>query len=68
MSGGISFEFGKFLTTNLTLSLGEIFMKVELYNYIRAAQKMNRRQLLKGMTAAGAAAMMPKLALSLIHI
>ena len=37
-------------------------MKVDLYNYIRAAQKMNRRQLLKGMTAAGAAAMMPKLA------
>ena len=29
-------------------------MKVQLYNHIRAAQKMNRRQLLKGMTAAGA--------------
>ena len=38
-------------------------MKVELYNYIRAAQKMNRRQMLKTMTAAGAVAMMPKLAL-----
>lgn len=37
-------------------------MKVELYNYIRNAQKMNRRQMLKGMTAVGAAAMMPKLA------
>ena len=37
-------------------------MKVELYNYILAAQKMNRRQMLKGMTAAGAVAMMPKLA------
>ena len=38
-------------------------MKVELYNYIRAAQKMNRRQLLKGTAALGAAAMMPKIAL-----
>lgn len=38
-------------------------MKVELYNYIRNAQKMNRRQVLKGIGAAGAAAMMPKLAL-----
>jgi multiple sugar transport system substrate-binding protein len=37
-------------------------MKVELYNYILAAQKMNRRQMLKGMTAAGAVAMMPNLA------
>lgn len=37
-------------------------MKVELYNYILAAQKMNRRQMLKGMTAAGAVTMMPKLA------
>ncbi|WP_299678644.1 substrate-binding domain-containing protein [uncultured Roseobacter sp.] len=35
-------------------------MKVELYNYIRAAQKMNRRQLLKGSAALGAVAMMPK--------
>ncbi len=35
-------------------------MKVELYNYIRAAQKMNRRQMLKGTAAAGAMAMMPK--------
>lgn len=39
-------------------------MKVELYNYIRNAQKMNRRQVLKGMTAAGAAAMMPKMAMA----
>ena len=38
-------------------------MKVDLYNYIRSAQKMNRRQMLKGMTAAGAVAMMPKLAM-----
>jgi len=38
-------------------------MKVELYNYILNAQKMNRRQVLKGMAAAGAATMMPKLAL-----
>ncbi|WP_300061493.1 substrate-binding domain-containing protein [uncultured Roseobacter sp.] len=35
-------------------------MKVELYNYIRAAQKMNRRQMLKGSAALGAVAMMPK--------
>ncbi|MGR3503371.1 extracellular solute-binding protein [Pseudaestuariivita sp.] len=35
-------------------------MKVELYNYIRAAQKMNRRQMLKGTAALGAAAMVPK--------
>lgn len=35
-------------------------MKVELYNYIRAAQKMNRRQMLKGTAAVGAMAMMPK--------
>ena len=42
-------------------------MKVELYNYIRSAQKMNRRQLLKGMTAASAAAMMPKLAIGGSH-
>ncbi len=35
-------------------------MKVELYNYIRAAQKMNRRQMLKGSAAVGAMAMMPK--------
>lgn len=39
-------------------------MKVELYNYIRASQKMSRRQVLKGMTAAGAVAMMPKLAMA----
>ncbi|WP_159976288.1 extracellular solute-binding protein [Roseobacter cerasinus] len=35
-------------------------MKVELYNYIRAAQKMNRRQMLKGSAALGAVAMIPK--------
>ncbi|MEP5729525.1 MAG: substrate-binding domain-containing protein [Sulfitobacter sp.] len=39
-------------------------MKVELYNYIKAAQKMNRRQMLKGTAALGAAAMMPKAALA----
>lgn len=39
-------------------------MKVELYNYIKAAQKMNRRQMLKGSAALGAAAMMPKTALA----
>ena len=42
-------------------------MKVQLYNHIRAAQKMNRRQMLKSMTAAGAVAMMPKLALADSH-
>ncbi|MEP1354810.1 MAG: substrate-binding domain-containing protein [Tateyamaria sp.] len=35
-------------------------MKVELYNYIRAAQKMNRREMLKGTAAVGALVMMPK--------
>jgi multiple sugar transport system substrate-binding protein len=35
-------------------------VKVELYNYIRAAQKMNRREMLKGTAAVGALAMMPK--------
>ncbi|WP_147106965.1 substrate-binding domain-containing protein [Tateyamaria sp. syn59] len=35
-------------------------MKTGLYNYIRAAQKMNRRQMLKGTAAVGAAAMLPK--------
>ncbi|MCL6283919.1 substrate-binding domain-containing protein [Ruegeria sp. 2012CJ41-6] len=39
-------------------------MKVELYNYIRAAQKMNRRQMLKGSAALGAVAMMPKPAIA----
>ena len=39
-------------------------MKVELYNYIRAAQKMNRRQMLKGTAAVGAAAMMPKVSMA----
>ena len=34
-------------------------MKTELYNYIRAAQKMTRRQMLKGTAALGAAAMLP---------
>ncbi len=34
-------------------------MKVELYNYIKAAQKMNRRQMLQGTAAVGAMAMMP---------
>ncbi|WP_299654759.1 substrate-binding domain-containing protein [uncultured Tateyamaria sp.] len=35
-------------------------MKTDLYNYIKAAQKMNRRQMLKGSAAIGAAAMLPK--------
>jgi len=39
-------------------------MKVDLYNYILAAQKMNRRQVLKGMAAAGTAAMLPKVGLA----
>ena len=34
-------------------------MKIGLYNYIKAAQKMNRRQVLKGSAALGAAAMLP---------
>ena len=34
-------------------------MKTELYNYIKAAKKMNRRQVLKGTAAVGAMAMMP---------
>ncbi|WP_425041196.1 extracellular solute-binding protein [Primorskyibacter sp. S187A] len=42
-------------------------VKVELYNYIRAAQKMNRRQMLKGSAALGAAAMMPKVASAAGH-
>lgn len=37
-------------------------MKVELYNYIRAAQKMNRRQMLKGSVALGALATAPQVA------
>ncbi|WP_299405663.1 substrate-binding domain-containing protein [uncultured Roseobacter sp.] len=37
-------------------------MKVDLYNYIKAAQKMNRRQMLKGTAAVGAVAMLPKAA------
>ena len=39
---------------------GRIHVKVELYNYIKAAQKMNRRQVLKGSAALGAVAMMPQ--------
>ena len=39
-------------------------MKVDLYNYIKAAQKMNRRQMLKGSAALGAVAMMPQGALA----
>jgi len=39
-------------------------MKVELYNYIKAAQKMNRRQMLKASAALGAVAMMPQGALA----
>jgi len=39
-------------------------VKVDLYNYIKAAQKMNRRQMLKGSAALGAVAMMPQGALS----
>ena len=39
-------------------------MKVELYNYIKAAQKVNRRQMLKGSAALGAVAMMPSGALA----
>jgi multiple sugar transport system substrate-binding protein len=39
-------------------------VKVELYNYIKAAQKMNRRQMLKGSAALGAIAMMPQGALA----
>jgi len=42
-------------------------MKVELYNYIKAAQKMNRRSVLKGSAALGAMAMMPKVALADSH-
>ena len=34
-------------------------MKIGLYNYIKAAQKINRRQVLKGSAALGAAAMLP---------
>ncbi len=42
-------------------------MKVELYNYIKEAQKMNRRQVLKGSAALGAAAVMPKMAGAAAH-
>jgi len=44
--------------------LGRIHVKVELYNYIKAAQKMSRRQMLKGSAALGAVAMMPQGALA----
>ena len=44
--------------------LGRIHVKVELYNYIKAAQKMNRRQMLKGSAALGAVTMMPQGALA----
>jgi len=44
--------------------LGRIHVKVDLYNYIKAAQKMNRRQMLKGSAALGAVAMMPQGALA----
>ncbi len=37
-------------------------MKVDLYNRILAVQKLNRRQMLKGMAAAGAATVAPKFA------
>jgi len=42
-------------------------LKVDLYNYIVAAQKMSRRQMLKGSAALGAVAMMPKNALADAH-
>jgi len=42
-------------------------VKVDLYNYIVAAQKMNRRQMLKSSAALGAVAMMPKTALAAAH-
>jgi multiple sugar transport system substrate-binding protein len=44
-----------------------MIVKVELYNYIKAAQKMNRRQMLKGSAALGAAAMMPKGVMAAAH-
>jgi multiple sugar transport system substrate-binding protein len=46
---------------------GRINVKVDLYNYIVAAQKMNRRQMLKSSAALGAVAMMPKTALAAAH-
>ena len=42
-------------------------MKVDLYNYIVAAQKMNRRQMLRGSAALGAVAMMPNASLADAH-
>jgi multiple sugar transport system substrate-binding protein len=42
-------------------------VKVDLYNYIVAAQKMNRRQMLKGSAALGAMAMMPTTAAADAH-
>ena len=42
-------------------------MKTELYDYIRQAQKMNRRQMLKATAAAGAITAMPKSAMAAGH-
>jgi len=42
-------------------------VKVDIYNYIKAAQKMNRRQMLKGSAAVGAVAMMPKTGQAAAH-
>lgn len=39
-------------------------MKVDLYHHILAVQKMNRRAMLKGMAAAGSAALLPKAVLA----
>jgi multiple sugar transport system substrate-binding protein len=64
----LKFSFLSPLTSSPLISIvlhtgDELQMKVDIYNYIRSAQKMNRRQLLKGSVALGAAALMPKLAL-----
>ena len=42
-------------------------MKVDLYNYIRAAQRINRRQMLKGSAALGAVAAMPRTGFAEAH-
>ncbi|KAJ54747.1 sugar ABC transporter substrate-binding protein [Actibacterium mucosum KCTC 23349] len=39
-------------------------MKVDLYNYVTAVQRMSRRNMLKGTAALGAAAAMPRVALA----
>lgn len=39
-------------------------MKVELFNYVNAVQRMSRRQMLKGTAALGAAAAMPRVAMA----